>query len=187
MQLFLSATSLHTAVQTVPLPSPPPCPSGPRQPLTPELSWFFFGLDVFSILTTTTKSLQLYHFVQAVARPRKAACSVEMVCGQCQQEEAGAVRETGRRTWAAASACQSSQSEKELRSVAGQWLLLHQLGLVLLAGAPFQWLDDLLRNVLIFLHFCVSLSPYVLLLLLILTAASCKIPQVWLNQRQCKM
>lgn len=48
MQLFLSATSLRTAVQTAPLPSPPPCPSGPRQPLTPELSCFVFFLVLTS-------------------------------------------------------------------------------------------------------------------------------------------
>lgn len=54
---------------------------------------FFFVLDVFSILTTTTKSLQLYHFLQAVVRPCKAASGVEMVHRQCQQGEEGAARE----------------------------------------------------------------------------------------------
>lgn len=116
-QLFLSATRLHTAVQTVPLPFPPLCPSGLRQPLAPELSVAFFVLDTFNILTTT-KPLQLYCFVQALARPHKAASNMEMVFGQCQQEEEGAVRETGEKYVNSTSAFQSRRAEKELWSVA---------------------------------------------------------------------
>ncbi|EOB04229.1 hypothetical protein Anapl_14704 [Anas platyrhynchos] len=51
--------------------------------------------DAFSISAAATSS-QWYRFVQAVARPRKAAASVGMVCGQCQQEEEGAVGESRR-------------------------------------------------------------------------------------------
>lgn len=117
---------------------------------------FFFVLDVFSILTTTTtKSLQLYHFLQAVVRPCKAASGVEMVHRQCQQGEEGAARERlGRSTWTAASTFQSSRGEKVLWSVAGWCLLLYQLLLVLLAGPSFQWLNHLLSDLLISLHLC---------------------------------
>lgn len=135
-------------------------PSGFRQPLTPELSaGFFFVLDVFSILTTTTKSLQLYHFVQAVARPRKAACSVEMVCGQCQQEGEGAVRETGEK-YASCRQCLAEPSGRE-GVVKCCWPVA--------AASPAQAgpagrgivssLSHLLRNPRTFLHLCVSSSP----------------------------
>lgn len=95
MPLFLSATSLHTAVQTAPLPCPPLCPL-PRAQTTfnsPVVSVVVFVLDVFGILTTK-KSLQLYHFLQAVVRPCKAASGMEMVHRRCQQGEEGAARET---------------------------------------------------------------------------------------------
>lgn len=95
MQLFLSATGLRTAVQTVPLPFPPLCPLRAQTTFNSRVVCgfvIFLALDVLSILTTTTRSLQLYHLVQAVARPCKTASSVEMVCGQCQQEGRGSCK-----------------------------------------------------------------------------------------------
>lgn len=153
-QLFLSATSLCTAVQTVPLSFPPLCPLRAQTTFNSRVVCGFFVLDL-----------------QYFSNNNNNKVVASLCAGCCQTSQSCLQHGNGLRAMTARGKVSCKRDQEEVCELlaapspavrvrkSGEVLLVSDCcftssGWTLLAGTLFQFLNYLFRNLLIFLHLC---------------------------------